>query len=71
MRSPESITGLYKIEVEHRCGPWRKLGDVEYTTLEWADWQHNRRLLESIGNGPPAEFEMMYYRQIKESVTAA
>jgi len=28
--------------------------------LEWVDWfnNHNRRLLEPIGNIPPAEFEM-------------
>ncbi len=30
-----------------------------------------RRLLEPIGNIPPAEFEMAYYRQIKESADAA
>jgi len=67
----ESIIGLYKTEVIHRCGPWRKLDDVEYATLEWVDWFNNRRLLESIGNLPPAEFELMYYRQIEESAAAA
>jgi two-component system, OmpR family, copper resistance phosphate regulon response regulator CusR len=30
--------------------------DVEYATLEWVDWFNNRRLLEPIGNVPPAEF---------------
>ena len=35
------------------------------------DWFNNRRLLEPIGNIPPAEFEMAYYRQIKESTDAA
>ena len=59
----ESIIGLYKTEVIHRRGPWRKLDDVEYATLEWVDWFNNRRLLEPIGNLPPAEFEMLYYRQ--------
>jgi putative transposase len=30
-----------------------------------------RRLLEPIGNIPPTEFELMYYRQQDESATAA
>jgi hypothetical protein len=28
-------------------------------------------LLESIGNLPPSEFELLYYRQLDESATAA
>ena len=67
----ETIIGLYKTEVIHRRGPWRKLDDVEYATLEWVDWFNHRRLLESIGNIPPAEFELMYDRQHEESATAA
>jgi putative transposase len=67
----ETIIGLYKTEVIHRRGPWRKLDDVEYATLEWVDWFNNRRLLESIGNLPPSEFELLYYRQLNESATAA
>jgi putative transposase len=67
----ETIIGLYKTEVIHRRGPWRKLDDVEYATLEWVDWFNNRRLLESIGNLPPAEFELLYYRQLDESAIAA
>jgi len=34
---------------------------VEYATLEWVDWFNNRRLLEPIGNIPPAEAEKNYY----------
>jgi putative transposase len=67
----ETIIGLYKTEVIHRRGPWRKLDDVEYATLEWVDWYNNRRLLESIGNLPPSEFELLYYRQLEESASAA
>jgi putative transposase len=67
----ETIIGLYKTEVIHRRGPWRKLDDVEYATLEWVDWFNNRRLLEPIGNLPPAEFELLYYRQLDESAAAA
>jgi putative transposase len=57
----ESIIGLYKTEVIRPRGPWRNQDDVEYATLEWVDWFNNRRLLESIGNIPPAEFEQAYY----------
>ena len=57
----ESINGLYKAEVIHRRGPWRSLEAVELATLEWVDWFNHRRLLEPIGNIPPAEAEALYY----------
>ena len=62
----ETINGLYKTEVIHRCGPWRSFEAVEIATLEWVDWFNNRRLLEPIGNIPPAEAEARYYAQINE-----
>jgi len=65
----ETINGLYKAEVIRRNGPWRGIEDVEFATLEWVDWFNNRRLLEPIGNIPPAEFEAMY-AQSQESPTA-
>jgi transposase InsO family protein len=58
----ETINGLYKTEVIRKCGPWRNIDAVEYDTLEWVDWFSNRRLLEPIGNIPPAEFELAYER---------
>ena len=67
----ETINGLYKTEVIRRRGPWRHIDEVEYATLEWVDWFNNRRLLEPIGNVPPAEFEQAYYRQLEESAMAA
>ncbi len=57
----ETVNGLYKAEVIHRCGPWKSFETVEYATLEWVDWFNNRRLLEPIGNIPPAEAERRYY----------
>jgi putative transposase len=33
---------------------------VEFATLEWVDWFNHRRLLEPIGNIPPAEAEALY-----------
>ena len=44
---------------------------VEYATLEWVDWFNNRRLLEPIGNIPPAEAEAAYYAQIEELAMVA
>jgi len=67
----ESIIGLFKTEVIHRRGPWRNLDAVEYATLEWVDWFNHRRLLEPIGNVPPAELELAYDRQQKELAIAA
>ncbi len=67
----ETINGLFKTEVIRHKGPWRGIDDVEYTTLEWVDWFNHRRLLEPIGNMPPAEYELAYYRQLEESVEAA
>jgi len=67
----ETIIGLYKTEVIHRCGPWRHLEAVEYATLEWVDWFNHRRLLEPIGNVPPAELEASYYHSTSQLPMAA
>jgi putative transposase len=56
----ETVNGLYKAEVIHRRGPWRSFEAVEFATLTWVDWFNNRRLLEPIGNIPPAEAEARY-----------
>ena len=60
----ETINGLYKTEVIRRRGPWQHIDAVEYATLEWVDWFNHRRLLEPIGDVPPAELEQAYYRQL-------
>lgn len=67
----ETVNGLYKAEVIWRRGPWRSLDQVEFATLEWVDWFNNRRLLEPIGNIPPAEAEARYYAQIEEPAMVA
>jgi len=67
----ETINGLYKAEVIHRRGPWRTMEAVEFATLEWVDWFNNRRLLEPIGNIPPAEAEERYYAMMAETAVAA
>jgi len=67
----ETINGLFKAEVIHRRGPWRSFEAVEYATLEWVDWFNNRRLLEPIGNIPPAEAEANFYTALETEPMAA
>jgi transposase InsO family protein len=67
----ETINGLYKAEVIHRRGPWRNFESVEFATLEWVDWFNHRRLLEPIGNIPPAEAEERYYAMLDDQAAAA
>jgi putative transposase len=67
----ETVHGLFKTELIRRRGPWRSLEAVEFATLEWVDWFNNRRLLEPIGNMPPAEAEQRYYAQLEEVALAA
>jgi len=67
----ETINGLYKAEVIWRRSPWRSLEAVEFATLEWVDWFNNRRLLEPIGNVPPAEAEAAYYASLEDLKIAA
>ncbi len=63
----ETVNGLYKTEVIRHRGPWKGWDDVEFATLEWVDWFNHRRLLEPIGDVPPAEFEAAYYRRLDAS----
>jgi len=67
----ETINGLYKAEVIHRRGPWRNFEAVEFATLEWVDWFNHRRLLEPIGNIPPAEAEDRFHAMTKNPAMAA
>ncbi len=62
----ETINGLYKAEVIHRCGPWKTAEAIELATLDWVAWFNHQRLLEPIGYIPPAEAEANYYRQLTE-----
>jgi putative transposase len=55
----------------HRRGPWRSFETVEFATLTWVDWFNNRRLLQPIGNIPPAEAEARYYAMINGQKLAA
>jgi transposase InsO family protein len=48
-----------------------KLDAVEFATLEWVDWFNHRRILEPIGNIPPAEAEARYYAALEQPALAA
>jgi putative transposase len=67
----ETVIGLFKTEVIRRRGPWRNMEAVEFATLDWVDWYNNRRLLEPIGNMPPAEAEARHYAQLEAPALAA
>jgi putative transposase len=67
----ETINGLYKAELIHRRGPWRSFESVEFATPEWVDWFNRRRLLEPIGNMPPAEAEENYHAMMDNTKMAA
>ena len=56
----ETINGLYKAELVHKQGPWKTVEALEWETLNWVAWFNQQRLLEPIGNIPPAEFEALY-----------
>jgi transposase InsO family protein len=67
----ETVIGLFKTEVIRRAGPWRSLEAVEFATLEWVDWFNHHRLLEPIGNIPPAEAEAKHYDKLEDQAVAA
>jgi len=67
----ETVIGLFKTEVIRRRGPWRNLEAVEFATLERVDWFNTRRLLEPIGNMPPAEAERRYHARNVDAAVAA
>ncbi len=67
----ETVNGLFKAEVIRRRGPWRSFEGVEFATLEWVNWFNNRRLLEPVGNIPPAEAEDAYYTALEDMPVAA
>jgi len=50
---------------------WRHLEAVKFATLQWVGWYNNRRPLKSIGDIPPVEFEMAFYRNREALVMVA
>ena len=66
----ESTIGLYKTECVRVDGPFRTVDELELATLIWVDWFNTTRLHSSIGDVPPIEFEVNYYRQNTSPATA-
>ena len=58
----QTAIGLFKTEVIDRDGPWRGFENAEIATVEWVTWFNRDRLLEPLGDVPPAVFEAQYYR---------
>lgn len=56
----ESVIGLDKTERIRKRGPWKSVEEVELETLSWVWWYNHERLLEPLGYGPPAEFELQH-----------
>lgn len=44
--------------------------NIGASALDWVDWSNNERLLDPIGDIPPAEYEDNYYRQLAEDEAA-
>jgi len=61
----ECVIGLFKTEAVRTTifhpGPYRTIGDVEFTAAGWVDWYNNRRLHSSLGMMTPVEFEQAHY----------
>jgi hypothetical protein len=54
----------FEAELIHRRAPWKTKEAVELATLQSVAWFNNHRLLEPIGNIPPAEAEVNDYQQL-------
>jgi len=59
----ETVIGLFKTEVIYKKSPWKMFDAVEYATLDWISWFNTKRLLEPLGNIPPAEYKKRYSTQ--------
>lgn len=68
---PSPSSGLYKAEAIRPRGPWQGLEAVEFATLQWVHRFHYRRILDPIGNRPPAEADAAHYRQSEHTAPAA
>ena len=60
--SPKRSTASTRPRSSIDAGRGASFEAVEFATLEWVDWFNNRRLLEPIGNIPPAEAEATLLR---------
>jgi transposase InsO family protein len=54
-----------------RSGSCTTVAPAARARATWVDWFNNRRLLEPIGNIPPAEAEKRHYAMLEEPAMAA
>lgn len=66
----ETIEGLYKAEGYRSARTMERPRSGRIATLEWVDWFKHRRLLEPVGNMPPAEAEERCYAMLDEAAMA-
>ncbi len=71
MRSPKPSMVSTRPKSSIAVGHGRSFEAVEIATLGWVDWFNHRRLLEPIGNIPPAEAEERYYATLDQPAMAA
>ncbi len=67
LREADALT-ISLVAVHRRS--WKNCEEVEFEALKWVNWFNKHRLLEPIGNIPPAEYEALYYAQITEHAMA-
>ena len=67
----EAFNSLFKAELIRNKGPFKSIEGLEIAVAEYIDWFNHRRLLEPIGNVPPAEAEMTYYAELETRAVAA
>ena len=71
MLSPRPSTVSTRPRSSTGAGHGGSFEAVEFATLAWVDWFNNRRLLEPIGNIPPAEAEERYYAMTEKQPAMA
>lgn len=59
-----------KTNAIHPRDPRRNADYVACAPLEWVDWFNHRRVLQPIGDIPPAEMEQAHSGQLQESARA-
>ncbi len=71
-REPPIAPSTYHAKIAlRRRDPWRGIEPVELATIERVDWFNHRRILEPIGNIPPAEAEARFYAEPETRAVAA
>ena len=58
-------------DILRKASAYFALAELDRRSLEWVDWFNHRRLLEPIGNIPPAEAEERYYAMLEQTDMAA